>query len=206
MVKANLAWRSPLTALNLNNIIGIAIHHMAHVNADEHEVHRWHLGRGWKGNGYNYFIRFDGTIVEVRGLNVGAGVLGNNTTLLSVGLQGNFDVQTPTNEQLTSLRNLITYLKTLCRNVKYVDGHNKWTNTSCPGKLFPLNMFKEDGITLPINNDKRVLDERVRAYQTSRELVVDGIVGVNTITSLMNDIDVLDALQDALKTINTLSK
>lgn len=84
---SNTAWgmqiRTPLEPLNLSRVDAIALHHMAHPAADIYEVQRWHLNQGWRAFGYNYWVGFDGTIYEGRGLHMGAGVANQNDHIIS---------------------------------------------------------------------------------------------------------------------------
>jgi hypothetical protein len=143
--KPKLDWRSPLTPLDLNQVNAIALHHMAHETADEKKVHQWHLERDngtWKGFGYNYWVGLDGRIIEGRGLNQGAGVKGHNSTIISIGFQGNYDTMKEMPKvQFDAGVWLINHIKESVPNIKAVDGHNRWNPTSCPGKYFPLKQM-----------------------------------------------------------------
>lgn len=149
IIKPNLQWRGSLTPLRLNQVDGIALHHMAHPTADINQVHSWHLNNGWTGLGYGYWIAFDGTIYEGRGLNQNAGVLNHNGHLISVGFQGNYDIVSgvASNTQMTDLQFnagvwLIKYLKEKVPTIKTVEGHGFWQSTACPGRYFPLLEMK----------------------------------------------------------------
>jgi hypothetical protein len=138
--KGNFVFRKPLTPLNLNKVIAIAIHHMAHPTWDEQDVHKYHYEtNGWDGIGYNYFVRLDGRIVEGRGLNVGAGVKGHNDKIINLGFQGDYDKQKEMPDtQFQAGVWLINHLKNVLPNDIVVDSHSRWNPTKCPGKNFPL--------------------------------------------------------------------
>jgi len=150
IVKPNWHWRldPAVSPLKLEEVDSIALHHMAHPTADIWEIEKWHLDRDnrtWKGFGYNYWIGFDGSIYEGRGLNQGAGVLDNNSHIISIGFQGAYEPSTkykcnsimPEAQYLSGVE-LIRYLRRLITTIKTIDGHKHWQNTSCPGKYFPL--------------------------------------------------------------------
>lgn len=156
--KNNLSWKpgGVWVKLNPNNVIGIALHHMAHPTADMATVHSWHLGR-WAnepGFGYNYFVTLKGEIIEGRGDHRGAHVASQNSSLIGIGFQGNYepfnDAQRRPVVHRTSMPDeqynagvwLIDYLKKRVPAIKIVDGHKRWTATSCPGRFFPLEEMK----------------------------------------------------------------
>jgi major intracellular serine protease len=145
--KANIKWRYPLTPLNLKKVTAIALHHMAHPTADIPTIHQWHLQRDngtWAGFGYNYWIDFEGNIYEGRGLNIGAGVAGKNSTVISIGFQGDYERvnKTMPDKQFEAGVWLINYLKNKIPSIKQVEGHKYWGGTVCPGRWFPLEEMK----------------------------------------------------------------
>jgi N-acetylmuramoyl-L-alanine amidase len=141
--KINFTWRQPLIPLNLSRVDSIAYHHMAHPTADIREVERWHLandGGTWRGFGYNYWISKNGEIYEGRGLNVGAGVAGENGHIISIGFQGDYE---KVDREMPVLQyNAGVWLtKKLMKDIpiiKVIHGHKYWNKTACPGKYFPL--------------------------------------------------------------------
>jgi N-acetylmuramoyl-L-alanine amidase len=149
--KANLTWRRPLTPLKLENVDGIALHHMDHPTADIYAVERWHkeFDNGtWAGFGYNYWIDKKGNIYEGRGLNQGAAVENNNSHIISIGFQGGYhphpnfvcDKEMPT-AQFEAGVWLIKKLMKDIPSIKTVHGHKYWNNTTCPGQYFPLEQM-----------------------------------------------------------------
>ena len=166
--KANIKWNGKLTPLNLSKVEGIALHHMAHPSAGIKDVDRWHKDKGWLGFGYNYWIDFDGNIYEGRGLNQGAGVANMNSRLISVGFQGDFDIQQMPQKQFEAGLWMIDYLKNLIPSIKIVEGHKYWTKTSCPGKNFPEMKGGS-------------MKNKVMDFQRKYNLLVDGIIGPQTI-------------------------
>lgn len=185
ILKYNFAWRYALTPLDHTKVNSIAIHHMAHETAGLDDIHRWHLERDngtWAGFGYNYWIAFDGKIYEGRGLNQGAGVAGENDHIISIGLQGHFDIQKPTEVQLYALAWLIYQLKQKIPTIKIVDGHKAWDSTSCPGKNFSIEKFQERSINMGHWEDEAV--KFVKKFQQATGLVADGKAGAQTNSKL----------------------
>jgi hypothetical protein len=164
--KAQIDWRGELVPLNLSQRLHIALHHMAHPTADAYAVDEWHKKRGWRGIAYNYWIGFDGTIWEGRGLSEGGGVSGRNKYIISIGFQGDYDGvnNTMPATQYGAGVELCRYL-TASLDIGEIDGHKHWQSTSCPGRYFPLEQMKED-----IRMD-------IRDFQRRYDLQVDGIAG-----------------------------
>lgn len=128
--------------ISSNNPKKIVIHHAAAENLSPEEVHAMHIGRGWSGIGYHFYIRSDGTIYRGRDENkIGSHVYGNNRDTLGVCLEGNFEEQGVPKEQLESLVNLGTYLS-LKHNISDIVRHSDLGATECPGKLFPFESIK----------------------------------------------------------------
>ena len=136
--------KEPLIPLIIKNVDSIAFHHMAHETWDVKDVEKYHVfENGWDAIGYNYWIAFDGTIYEGRGLNIGAGVLFHNSHILSIGLQGDFEKQMPTDEQYKSARELVYFLKEKIPGIKNIGCHRDWNATACPGKNFDIKKITE---------------------------------------------------------------
>lgn len=143
IIKPRLKWKEPLVSNDTANINVIALHHIAATTATAYDIHEWHLSRGWKGAGYGWYIRKDGTVFEMRGFNVNAGVENENDHILSIAFEGNFDVESVmSDEQTEAGLELIEWLSTKLPNLKSIDGHYMWNTTSCPGKYFPLAEFR----------------------------------------------------------------
>lgn len=103
-------------------------------------IDAWHKERGFKGIGYHYFIRRDGTLETGRPLDddpvlereeIGAHTLGVNTGSIGVCLSG-IDINDFTAAQFKTLEDLINEL--LSKGIKFeVTGHNFFTDKKdCP--------------------------------------------------------------------------
>jgi len=116
------------------------------------EVRRWHVvDRGWRAEGYNYFIWLDGELTLGRDTDddgdtfdeIGAHTKGHNANTLGIALEGGFgstadgsfsDNFTP--EQEITLIKLLTSLEKNFPNLK-ITGHNQYANKACPGFNVP---------------------------------------------------------------------
>ena len=147
-----LSFRSKLTPLKKVGMI--ILHHMAHKTADIQAVHNYHRSRTyinssgktgyWSGIGYNYFITFDGTIYEARGLNVGAHTLNYNNRSIGIGFQGDFQQQEMPDAQLKAGAALCNkLLKDHSLTEKDIKRHKDLSATACPGKNFRFTDMKE---------------------------------------------------------------
>jgi len=117
----------------------IIVHHSASGDVSAAAIHGWHLARGWSGIGYQFVIRQNGNIEAGRPLDmVGAhaGPQGNGDSI-GICLTGNFMETKPTDQQLQSLIELISYLRKLYKSNLEVWRHQDVAATECPGDLFP---------------------------------------------------------------------
>lgn len=143
-----------LEPLNLNKVDSIAFHHMANSKMNVKDIENYHVNtNGWIAIGYNYWIAFDGTIYQGRGLNKGAGVANHNSHIISIGLQGDFEKQFPTQEQYNSSKQLVEYLKDKVPTITKIGCHKDWNATACPGKNFNINIILNKKTELTEVND-----------------------------------------------------
>ena len=133
----------PLQPLNLSKVDSIALHHMA-PHADVKEIERSHINKGWRAIGYNYWVAFDGTVYEGRGLNLGAGVDNQNGHIISIGFQGDYHTKERTmpDAQFNAGIDIINYVRKKVPTVKKIGGHRDFMATACPGQYFPLEEMK----------------------------------------------------------------
>lgn len=138
VVETNFFFYGPLLVRPWTD--GIVIHHVGIPDGDvsSSRIHQAHLGNGWQGIGYHYVIRQDGTIERGRPLaTIGAHAYRANFHTVGINLSGNFDIETPTGEQIDALVNLLTFL---CRyyhltpDERTITGHRDVNyDTACPG-------------------------------------------------------------------------
>jgi hypothetical protein len=138
----------------------IVVHHSATAYSTPNEVQDLHMdGRGFADVAYHYLIDAEGSIYEGRELNIrGAHVQGFNTGSVGIVLLGNFNDDLPEKSQLSSLQELIDYLR-FTYEIRYLAGHKDYPHqspdgTECPGNnLYPLllNLAKSLGMNYGID-------------------------------------------------------
>lgn len=149
-VEPELITNGTLVPLDLGKVSAIALHHMAHPTAGFREVEQWHLNRGFDAIGYNFWIGFDGTVSVGRGVHKGAAVANQNSYIISIGFQGDYEsvnLDMP-REQFEAGVELIRWLSERLPNVDKIGGHGDFSSTLCPGENFPLEeMVQSSGVT-----------------------------------------------------------
>lgn len=142
--RVNLIFEQPKAS---RNIEGIVIHCTAGFNpSDAAGIRKMHMTKGWQGSpngwsdiGYHYVVKTDGTIEKGRPeAMVGAHTKGANSGTLGIVYVGGVDLagkpqDTRTDEQKTSLINLCNSLIDKYPTIKWIKGHNDFTNMkACP--------------------------------------------------------------------------
>ena len=147
-----LLLKQKLTIPNLSNPQYIVIHHGAG-NWSFNQVNESHKNKwGFKSSlgyyiGYQYFIEYSGKVYQGRVDNEeGAHTIGYNKNSIGICLQGNMEIEKPTEFQLKYLKELVNK-KQLEYGIinKNTIGHREVANTLCPGwnlweelvKLYP---------------------------------------------------------------------
>lgn len=117
----------------------IVLHHVGAVGSfTPEQIHAEHLRKKWRGIGYNYYVRRDGTIYHGREENAAGGhTLNYNEVSIGICFEGNFETEVMPDAQLNSGRKLIEYLKPKYPDSKVVR-HKDLNATACPGKNFPF--------------------------------------------------------------------
>lgn len=129
----------------------IIYHHCARKFWDPEGINNYHKERGWKGIGYNFYIKKDGRIYLGRPENAeGAHTKGENSNSIGICLEGNFEDESLSKEQFESVVKLSTYI-TLKYDIYKIMGHGDVYETLCPGKNFPLDEIKKE----VVNNIKK---------------------------------------------------
>ena len=139
----------------------IVIHHVGIPDGDTSAafIHKAHLANGWAGIGYHYVIRKDGSIERGRPLaTVGAHAEGQNYHTVGINVTGNFEKETPTQNQLAALEKLLVFL---CQtydirpSAATIVGHRDVNSTDCPGKnLYKLLPEIRDDVILQLAEEK----------------------------------------------------
>lgn len=129
-----------------NNPTILVYHHAAIKNISPEDINNLHKNKGWRGIGYHYYIRKDGTIYKGREDQAeGSHVKGYNKKSIGVCLEGDFEEEYLTEEQREALKKLSVYI-CIKHNIKDILPHKELGNTLCPGKNFPLEEIKNDVI------------------------------------------------------------
>mgnify|MGYP002508483658 CR=1 FL=1 len=146
----------------------IVIHHTASTAKETVEqIHNFHINNnGWAGIGYHFYIRKDGTIYRGRPEKyVGAHCENYNSVSLGICLEGNFEIEKPTEKQIQSVTDLVKYLRKKYGDFKLV-GHKDLNATACPGK----NLYSKLGSV--IANSITQKDEYVKVFMSNNKLSV----------------------------------
>ena len=166
----------PLQPLNLSKVDSIALHHMA-TDADVKEIERSHINNGWRAIGYNYWVAFDGTVYEGRGLNLGAGVDNQNGHIISIGFQGDYHTKARTmpDEQFNAGIDIINYVRKKVPTVKKIGGHRDFMATACPGQYFPLEemkLLKKRSFNMTLDDAIKILKSKAGLEQKTIDFLL----------------------------------
>ena len=110
-------------------------------NISAADINKWHIMQGWKGIGYHFFIKLDGTIEPGRPIElVGAHCSGLNSYSIGICYAGGIvrynentyasDTRTP--EQIRSMYLLIVTLLHCYPTIERISGHNDHAKVACP--------------------------------------------------------------------------
>ena len=133
-------WTQPLQ-YNLKPSM-IVYHHTVETNLTPQKIDEMHKKRCWSCIGYHFYIRKNGFIYRGRPENaVGAHATGVNDRAFGIALEGNFNNEQLTSEQMSSLLALSKYLIKKY-NIKDLKRHMDIKNTECPGKNFCFEEIK----------------------------------------------------------------
>ena len=136
IIDTNFNYSGTLTKRSSTNYI--VLHHRAG-NGDVNSIHSQHLGQGYAGIGYHFYVRKDGSVYRGRPVNtIGAHCLNYNRVSVGVCFEGNFEQEMPTKEQIKSGIDIVNYLLNLYPKAKVVR-HKDLSETLCPGKNFDIN-------------------------------------------------------------------
>lgn len=128
-----------------SQITTIVIHHTASDESDPEKVAIVGIERFGYGHSYHYEIDSLGNIYQTNWLsNITAHCKENNSVSIGVVLDGNFESQNPTEQQVISLIELCKFLKITIPTITEIEGHNYYNRkTDCPGKNLNLNEIKQ---------------------------------------------------------------
>jgi hypothetical protein len=143
-------WTSTGPVLSLinpmNGVSRITIHHSAVISSSVRaksdaarmltSIRNGHLAQGWADIGYHYIIDPTGRIWEGRNIRFqGAHVRENNEHNLGIMCMGNFDVERPSSETLSTLDNFVAdRMRAYNVPINRVFTHQEIKPTECPGR------------------------------------------------------------------------
>ena len=173
--EVNYQWAGAFT--KRNSIDMIVLHHAEATSCTAEDIHRWHIGKGYIGIGYHYFINKKGEIFKGRPDNVvGAHAKGYNSTSLGICFEGRYNKEVVPEAQLQAGKELVAYLKKKY-NITKIKKHNDLMATDCPGKLFPFNeIVKQEKENLILSFQKAAIADGCKLPQYG----ADGYYGLET--------------------------
>lgn len=137
----------------------LVLHHVGSpdMDASASDIHQWHLANGWSGCGYSYVIRKSGDVERGRPrYATGSHCYGYNSYSIGINVAGDFNATVPTEEQRSSLVNLLSDLceiYDLDPDVAIV-GHRDKSNTECPGNnLYSMLPSIKEAVKEVISSD-----------------------------------------------------
>lgn len=137
-------WKEELEVDNRPTIL--VYHHTAIKEISPTDIDKLHKDKGWNGIGYHYYIRKDGTVYKGREDDAeGSHVKGYNKKSIGVCVEGNFEEECLTEEQIDSLENLSIFL-CLKYDINEILQHKDLGKTLCPGNNFPIEEIKKSVI------------------------------------------------------------
>lgn len=130
----------------------VVVHHTGNMYDDDmnaEQIHSIHLAQGWSGCGYHYIVRKDGSIEIGRPeWAMGSHAYGENWHTVGVHLCGNFEIASPTEQQIESAAYLIGWIcerYNIVPDKKHVVGHRDLMPTACPGEFLYEQLQKIRG-------------------------------------------------------------
>ncbi len=102
------------------------------------DIDNWHKSKGWKGIGYHFVVRRDGTVETGRRLDeVGAHVVGHNRHSIGICYEGGYDSagepdDTRTPEQVKALRELVERMHAYFPDAIILGHHDLNPSKDCP--------------------------------------------------------------------------
>jgi len=175
----NFEWKNGLSKRNATKYI--IMHHRAG-NGDVESIHRIHLGNGWSGIGYHFYVRKDGSVYRGRPIGtVGAHCIGYNDKSIGVCFEGDFQNERMSEKQINAGERLISYLLSIYPSAQ-VAKHEDFCSTLCPGKYFEFEKIKKGVSEMTVEEAVEIIQakagledgtmEFLLCYKYGEELVV----------------------------------
>lgn len=126
-----------------NRTTHVILHHSVGYGSVE-DIHRFHLGKGWNGIAYNFYVRLDGSVWKGKGWDIVGGHTGDkdkdgipwNEKSLGICAEGNFETNSMPQEQEDSIVALLAMALARYPGVKVLR-HKDVNPTACPGRNYP---------------------------------------------------------------------
>ena len=125
----------------ISQITGISVHHSASPQGKftAKDYANWEMNGSMKAPAicYHFVIPMSGGIQQTNLLTARSWHSGNaNTSTIGICLDGNFETEQPTDEQIRDLNWLTNYMKQVLNRDLIIKGHREWKGnaTACPGK------------------------------------------------------------------------
>ena len=171
IIEERYAWHGALSVRSRTDTI--ILHHAEAPYATAQDIHRWHLGNGWSGIGYHYYVRKDGLVYRGRpGDAVGAHAgkkSGYNGRSIGICFEGNYMYEAMPAAQLEAGRALTRDIEARYGGKLRILGHRDVTATDCPGTRFPMDAMKH------YEEDEEMLTyEQFKQYMTRYEAEREG--------------------------------
>lgn len=194
----------------------IILHHPEWKGIPE-DLNEMMISMGFVMCGYNYYVRKDGSIYEMRPIAaIGGNCYGHNTCSIGVSFEGNFMVDTMSEVQKQAGIQLCKYLMRQYPNIKEVGPHSKYYNTACPGTNFPVKEVIDSVIGSVVHSKVVGMDAQVLLLQKSfnklkvrdgkgNSLIEDGILGTRTKEAVKRLQNIVGLTVDGIAGTNTWS-
>ncbi len=160
---ANLEFAGSFTPRSRTDTL--VLHHAAAKTCSVEDVHKWHLGNGWSGIGYHYFVSKLGGIYLGRPENVwGAHSSGHNACSIGICAEGDFEQEAMPEVQKQSIIALTKDILTRYPGLN-IKGHRDLNATLCPGQHYPFDEIVAAAVPdTPILGQAQATVEQARAW------------------------------------------
>lgn len=167
IIEERYAWRGALSVRSRTDTI--ILHHAEASSATAQDIHRWHLGRGWSGIGYHYYVRKDGSVYRGRpedavGAHAGS-KSGYNARSIGICFEGNYMRETMPAAQLEAGRALLREIEARYGGKLAILQHCDVASTDCPGVKFPMDSLKNymEANDLTASEVRKIVREEIAA-------------------------------------------
>lgn len=128
----------------------IVLHHAEANGCTVKDIHSWHLGNGWCGIGYHFYVRKDGSVYQGRPINwIGAHAgASSGYNKKSVGIcfeckYNSTDKKMPA-AQLKAVQELRSYVKSKYPTIKKLSGTANAQRQVAPASISPLQKSQRE--------------------------------------------------------------